>query len=99
MSKIITISLMAIAVTTGSSIAVSGGGIPQGFPANINAIGNMPSQATNRQPAFPPSRAIGSYGAQVQSFPSMPSQSIQGTSRIPTGPGLDGFNNRGSRRP
>lgn len=97
----ISISLIAIAVTSMSSVAVSGGGIPQSFPANSTAIGKMPSQAINRLPGFPPSRAMGGqHGTTMApSFPTMPSQSLQGTSRIPSGPGLDGFNNRGNRRP
>jgi len=101
MNKMISISMLAIAVTTMSSVAVSGGGIPQSFPANSTAIGKMPSQAINRQPGFPPSGAMGGQGGATlaPSFPSMPSNSLQGTSRIPSGPGLDGFNNRGNRRP
>lgn len=99
MNKIISIGLIAIAGVTASSIAFSGG-IPQNFPAHSTAINNMPPQAINRLPAFPPSRAMGGQGGtQMPSFPSMPSQSIQGTSNIPVGPGLDGFSNRGNRRP
>ena len=100
MKKIISFGLVAMAGFAMNSIALAGGGIPQGFPAHGTAIGNMPAQATIRQPSFPPSRAMsGQYGAQTQSFPNMPGQSIQGTSRIPSGSGLNGFNNRGSRRP
>lgn len=98
MNKVTPISLVAIAGLAMSSIALSGGGIPGSFPANSNGLSKMPAQATSRQPAFPPSRAIGQPGVpQVRSIPSMPSQSIQGTSRIPSGPGRDGFNNRGRR--
>ncbi|MGD2137817.1 MAG: hypothetical protein PVF08_06140, partial [Gammaproteobacteria bacterium] len=99
MKKIVSIGLIAITGVTVSSIALAGG-IPQSFPAHSNAINNMPSQAINRQPSFPPSRAMGGQGgSRMPEFPSMPAQSVQGTSRIPTGPGLDGFNSRGSRRP
>ena len=97
MKKIISVSLIAMAGLAVSSVAVSGG-IPGSFPANSNGLNKMPTQATSRQPAFPPSRAMGQPSVpQVQSIPSMPSQSIQGTSRIPSGPGRDGFNNRGRR--
>ena len=99
MKKIISICLIAFAGISVSPIALSGGGIPQSFPANSTAFGHMPSQATSRLPGFPPSRSMGAQGgAQMPSFPSMPSQSIQGTSRIPAGSGLNGFNNRGSHR-
>jgi len=98
MKKIISISLVAAAGLAMSSIALSAGGIPGSFPANSNGLSKMPSQATSRQPAFPPGRAMGQPSAPpVQSIPSMPNQSIQGTSRIPGGPGRDGFNNRGRR--
>ena len=96
MKKIYSIGLIAIAGITVSTAAFSGG-IPQSFPAHSTAINNMPPQAISNQPAFPPSRAMG--GTQMPSFPTMPSQSIRGTSQIPPGPGLDGFNSRGSRRP
>ena len=101
MKNKLSICLIATAGITMSSLALAAGGIPQSFPANSHAIGNMPSQASSRLPGFPPSRSMGGQmgGAQTPSFPSMPSQSTQGTSRIPTGPGLDGFNNRGNRRP
>ena len=73
--------------------------IPQSFPAHNTAIGKMPSQASDRQPGFPPSRAMSQPGgAQTHSMPSMmPDMSTQGTNRIPDGPGRDGFNNRGRR--
>ena len=97
MKKIISVSLIAMAGLAVSSVAVSGG-IPGSFPANSNGLSKMPTQATSRQPAFPPGRAMGQPSAPpVQSIPSMPSQSIQGTSRIPSGPDRDGFNNRGRR--
>jgi hypothetical protein len=99
MEKIISIGLIAAAGITASSISFSGG-IPQSFPVHTTAINNMPPQAINRKPSFPPSRAMsGQGGTQMLRFPSMPSQSIQGTSQIPVGPGLEGFKSRGSRRP
>jgi len=99
MEKSISTGLIAVAGLTVSSVALSGG-IPQSFPAHSTAINNMPTQAISNQPTFSPGRAMGGHGsAQMPGFPSMPSQSIPGTSRIPPGPGLDGFNNRGSRRP
>jgi hypothetical protein len=140
MKKIISISLIAMAGLAVSSAALSGGGIPGGFPAHDTAVGKMPahvygslptfppsravsqpsgvqtqsipqsfpahntamdkmpSQAKERQPTFPPSRAVSQpSGVQTQSIPSMPDRSLQGTSRIPSGPGRDGFNNRGRR--
>ena len=92
MKKIISIGLIAMAGVAMSSVVVSGG-VPGSFPAHSTAIGKMPTQATSRQPAFPPSRAMSGQGGTR----SIPSQSMQGTSRIPSGPGLDGFNNRGRR--
>ena len=98
MKKIISIGLIAMAGVAMSSVVVSGERIPQNFPAHSTAIGKMPSQATSRQPTFPPSRAMSQpSGARIQSIPSMPNQSMQGTSRIPSGPGQDGFNNQGRR--
>jgi hypothetical protein len=98
MKKIISIGLIAMAGVTMSSIALSGGRIPQNFPAHSTAMDKMPMQAKDRQPSFPPSRAMGGQGgAHTPSFPSMPNQSLQGTSRIPNGSGLNGFNNRGRR--
>lgn len=98
MKKIISIGLIAMAGVAMSSVALSGGGIPQNFPAHSTAIGKMPMQAKDRQPSFPPSRAMsGQGGARTQSIPSMPDRSLQGTSRIPSGPGQTGFNNRGRR--
>ena len=91
MKKILSISLFAIAGLAMSSVALSAGGIPQSFPAHSTAIGKMPSQV--RLPSFPPARAMPT----IPTRPAMPSQSIPGTSRIPAGPGLNGFNNRGPR--
>jgi hypothetical protein len=93
MKKIISISLIAMAGVAMSSVALSSGRIPQSSPAHSTAMGKMPMQAKDRQPSFPPSRAMsGQGGAQ-----SMPGRSAQGTSRIPSGSGLNGFNNRGRR--
>ena len=96
LKKIISISLVVMSGLAVSSVAVSGG-VPGSFPAHSTAIGKMPSQASDRQPSFPPSRAMSGQGARTQSIPSMPNQSVQGTSRIPSGQGLNGFNNRGRR--
>jgi hypothetical protein len=98
MKKIISISLIAMAGLAVSSAALSGGGIPGGFPAHDTAVGKMPAHVYGSLPTFPPSRAVSQpSGVQTQSIPSMPDRSLQGTSRIPSGPGRDGFNNRGRR--
>lgn len=95
MKTIISISLIVMSGLAVSSVAVSGG-VPGGFPAHSTAaMGKMPMQAKDRQPSFPPSRAMsGPSGAQTQSMPGMPGQSTQGTNRIPDGPGRSGFNRR-----
>ncbi len=101
MQKIMTVAVLAVASLGLSAQAISGG-IPQSFPANSQALEHRSSKAAERMPAFPPSKAMGQPAMKgtpnVQGF-EMPDSSLQGTSRIPAGPGLDGFNNRGSRRP
>jgi hypothetical protein len=93
MKKIISIGLIAMAGVAVSSVALSEGRIPQSFPAHSTAMGKMPMQAKDRQPSFPPSRAMSGQGGAR----SMPNQSLQGTSRIPSGPGRTGFDGRGRR--
>lgn len=101
MKKMIFVGLFSLASIATSAVAVADGRIPQSFPGNQHALDKMPSQAYGRLPSFPPSRSMGTAPIpQVQGMPGMmPDASTQGTARIPGGYGLDGFNNRGSRRP